>query len=319
MLQYFWYTGYKKDKTEKNLDAASWDEKEIKRMKRMKRFTAILLTMGIFCTGMTGCGAKTAEPASVQNAEEQSETESGNEAAVQNKAAEEAVPEKEEASATIQWINATYALLTYVNNSDWKLLGGYEKNEFNQKGIQQGLVSSWDVTDRKTAEETLDYLLTEGHRSSYAEEMKTMEENGFLELSEEELKASLVSSGFTDEQAACYTVMADAYKAKGEQAIDAWDYCRALQLLGWYYIADYYTEQETLDQSLEIAKQLQASYGSWEELMESYLLGFNYWSEDDPSNANSNTAERRAAYEELKAQADSPYQLDWNTALEKTW
>lgn len=281
----------------------------------MKKIAAILLTVSLFSTGFTGCGAKSAEPASVLTLEEQAETVSENGESEQ----EEDEGKEEELSSTIQWMNATYALLTYVNQADWKLLGGYEKNEVNKSGIKQGLVSSWDVTDRKTADETLDYLLTEGHRSSYADEMKTMEENGLMELTEEELKASLVSSGFTEEQAACYTVMADTYKTKGEQAIDAWDYCRALQLLGWYYIADYYTEQETLDKSLEVSKKLQSLYRSWDELMESYLLGYNYWSEDDPANASSDTAGRRAAYEELKAKPDNPYNLDWNTALEKTW
>lgn len=222
-------------------------------------------------------------------------------------------------SDTVKWINTTYAMLTYANGGNLNLVGGYKKNSVNETIVQGGLENSWDVTDRQTADETLDWILTEGHRSNYRSEMASMEEDGLLDLPDGEILDYLKSIDFTDGEAACYVAAAQAYKAKGEHAIDAWDYCRALQLLGWYYVAGYYTEQESMDKSLEIAKELQQSYGSWEELVDSYLAGYNYWSEDDPDDPESDTAERRAVYEELKGSKDNPYNLDWNTVLEKTW
>ena len=35
----------------------------------------------------------------------------------------------------------------------------------------------------------------------------------------------------------------------GENAITGWDYSRALSLMGYYYLAGYYSEQEALDKS----------------------------------------------------------------------
>ena len=161
--------------------------------------------------------------------------------------------------------------------------------------------------------------MEEGHRKDFIEEMNLIQEDGLLELSTEEVKMVFEQMDFTKEESACYLAAIDAYKAHGEHAIDAWDYCRALQLLGWYYVAGFYTEEETLDQSLEVAKKLQTLYTSWDEMCESYLAGYNYWSVDDPNDPSSATATRRAIYEELKSSKENPYTLDWNTPLEKTW
>ena len=85
-----------------------------------------------------------------------------------------------------------------------------------------------------------------------------------------------------------------------------------MSLCGFYYQAGYYTETEALDKSLEIAKTIQGLYGSWDEFMESYFLGYEWWSEEGSD-------ERRAIYEDLKAADNSMYGLDFGMTLEKTW
>ena len=102
------------------------------------------------------------------------------------------------------------------------------------------------------------------------------------------------------------------YEEYGANAIDGWDYCRAMNLLSFYYLAGYYTEQEVLEQSLEIAKMIQPLYESWDELIASYLRGYEYWAEES-------SEERRAVYEELKEKEDSPYNIDFKMELVKTW
>ena len=47
-------------------------------------------------------------------------------------------------------------------------------------------------------------------------------------------------------------------------------------------------------------------------MMDSYLRGYEYWAEESSD-------ERRGIYEEIKAASDSPYQLDFQMSLEKTW
>ena len=102
------------------------------------------------------------------------------------------------------------------------------------------------------------------------------------------------------------------YEQYGADAAAGWDYSRAMSLLGYYYLAGYYTEAEALDKSLETAEIIQATFDSWDELMESYFIGYEYWAEES-------SADRRELYEEIKASDDNPFQLDWNMTFEKSW
>ncbi len=102
------------------------------------------------------------------------------------------------------------------------------------------------------------------------------------------------------------------YEQYGSDAAAGWDYSRAMSLLGYYYLAGYYTEEEALDQSMETAVVIQSTFDSWDDFMESYFLGYEYWAEESSD-------ERRALYEEIKAASDSPFQLDWGMTFEKTW
>ena len=85
-----------------------------------------------------------------------------------------------------------------------------------------------------------------------------------------------------------------------------------MNLLGFYYLAGYYTQEEALDMSLEIAQTIQPLYESWDELIMSYMYGYEYWAEES-------SQERWDIYEDIKGRADSPYNVDFKMTLEKTW
>lgn len=230
----------------------------------------------------------------------------------------ETVPEVEsnlstDMTDTIRWFNAAYAVLTDLNGHDYNLFGGMEITDTNKQIMQASLEEWWGVTDKESADDNMDWLLSEGHRVDFAENMEILKEDGLDEIEEAERAAYLVEYySLEEDEAAFYASAYDNYNKYGETAIDGWDYCRALSLLGWYYIAGYYDEAEALDKSLEVAQTLQEEFGSWDELMDSYLRGYEYWSVAD-------STQRRERYEEIKARGDSPYNLDWNLALEKTW
>lgn len=218
-----------------------------------------------------------------------------------------------ESSDTIQWFNNTYAILTVLNSWDYTLYGGQPADETGRGLSQSVLQNSWDVTDRASADETLDWILSEGHRVSFAEEMDYLAETGLTALPQEERAQFLLDNFEIDEQQAQrYADWSALYEEYGEDTISGWDYSRAMSLLGFYYLAGYYTEEESLDYSLEIAKDIQASFDSWDSFMESYFIGYEYWAEEDSS-------DRREIYEELKSSSDNPFRLDWNMTLEKTW
>ena len=213
---------------------------------------------------------------------------------------------------TILWINATHAVLTYLNGWDYTKFGGMDATDANKEMMGPFLEEWWGVTDHDSAVETIDWLLTEGHRADFVGLMQLLDEDGWADSTEEEV-AAMLTEALEDENSGKFTAQAyTQYHTYGETSIDGWDYSRALSLLGWYYIAGYYTETEALDKALEIAKELQGKFSSWDELTESYMRGYEYWSE-------ASADARRDTYQEIKGLSNSPYQVDWNATLEKTW
>lgn len=220
---------------------------------------------------------------------------------------------KVQISDTERWITASYAILSDLNGWDYTYFPGTKIGEFEQLLQQESLKQSWGVEDRQSADETLEWVLEEGHRTGFAEDMMFFEECGLGDVPEDERVSALVEVfEMTVDEAAGYTKNYAVYENYGAEAIDAWDYCRALNLMSFYYVAGYYEKEEALDKSLEIAKELQAKYISWDELVESYLLGYEYWAEESSD-------ERRAIYEDLKSREDNPYAVDYNTVLESSW
>lgn len=245
----------------------------------MKKFVLFLILMSIF---IVGCGNK--------NASE---------------------------SDTVKWINTTHALLTKVNNGDFNTYGGVSNNPFNKTIMKVSLEKSWGIKDRTSAEETIQWLLESGHRADYIKEMELLKKRGILNTSSVGALKILSNYSYDKEKIGLYMHLVKAYKISGAGAIDAWDYCRALYLLSSSYIAGYFTKEEALENSLNIAKMLQKRFNSWEELVESYLVGYAYWAEDNPKNENSMSFERRRVYNEILKSDNNPYKIDWNLNLEK--
>ena len=230
----------------------------------------------------------------------------------------EVVPEVEnnstaEVTDTIRWFNASYAVLTDLNGWDYNLFGGLPAND-DSMAIEKELLNSWwGVTDRQSADENLNWILEEGHRTGFAEDMKLLEEAGLGEVAEADRGEFLLANFDIDaESVDGYVNSYSMYEQFGENAIAGWDYCRALSLMGYYYLAGYYTEEEALDKSLEIAMIAQPLFESWDDLMDSYLRGYEYWAEESPD-------ERRGVYEDIKTRDDSPYTIDYKMTLQKTW
>ncbi len=218
--------------------------------------------------------------------------------------------QQKETSPSVLWMNGTFAVLTELNGADYTIFGTVEMNEENKQREIQALSEWWDVTDRTSADETLDWLLREGHRKDYVLTMQRMVQSGADKMTQAELLA-FTQEVTGDETKGYY--LANAYynyKKYGPKAIDAWDYCRAMSLISWYYVAGYYSESEAMNKSLEVAQIMQTKFSSWDALMDSYFRGYEYWAE-------SSSDERRSIYEEIKTRSDSPYHLNWNLVFNK--
>ncbi len=218
-----------------------------------------------------------------------------------------------ETTDTILWMNGTYAVLTTLNGHDYTIFGGTFPNSDCVEREKEMLDRQWGVTDRASADESLDWLRSEGHRTRFVEEMDGLAKAGLASVDKEERVDFLCENNdMTQEEAERYARFYEAYEEKGEDAISAWDYSRLVMLLSSYYVVGYYSETEALEEALEVSRMIQKKYGSWDTFTDSYMMGYEYW-------AKESSDYRRLVYEILQEEPDSPYRLPWDMKLVKDW
>ncbi len=225
---------------------------------------------------------------------------------------------------TLQWFNATYAMFTYHSGADYHLVGGYsdEANTVDSY-VLDGLEQSWGITDRASAIESIAWLAYEGHATEYNDILQMMYEIGMLDGNESDLRKFMAAiseeEGWTKEKHMeildYYLEMRNLYNKCGENGIDAWDYCRIMQITGNCYYAGYLTLEECLTIQLATAKVIQDEFDSWEAMNTSYLYGYSYWT------YGSDAFDYRLwAYQTLQNKPDCPFTvLDFDMKLEKFW
>lgn len=224
---------------------------------------------------------------------------------------------------TLQWLNATYAIFSYSGKKDYTYVGGYsDENSSVRDNTREQLKESWGITNKWTALESLLWLAEEGHAWEYDETIRFMYWCGLIDCGEEELKGfldELYYEGWDAEEVEglyeYYTTIRSIHGICGENGIDAWDYCRIMQLCGGCYVAGYFTLEECLTIQLAVAQVIQQQFGSWEAMADSYFYGYSYWTFDSYL-----ISLRRQAYEDMLTREDSPFQvLDFYMELEKFW
>lgn len=216
---------------------------------------------------------------------------------------------------TILWFNATYAPLTYSNVGDWELVGGGQSKSLTKLLLER----DWNIEDRDSALEAVERLKDEGHRGKCREYMEELEEKGFLDLDEEAFLQKFKESGI-EENAFRYILAYSLYQEDLDaDYIAAWDLCRVNQLYAYFYICGYMTYEEAMDASLENSLVLQKLYPSWERMMDSYMLGYQFWCNDPAITDDSPTMKRYQCYQELRQMENGPYSLDWDMELKKSW
>lgn len=183
-----------------------------------KRLLSLLMVWALAAMMLQGCGSKKADEGEtkVQEADETQPEEQPAETQEEEPA--------EELSDTIRWFNASYAVLTELNHWDYNRFGGMEPSEMNRMVVQQLLDEWWGVTDRQTADETLEWIVTEGHRVDFAETMGMLEEDGMGEVAPEDRVAYLLEYyDVTEEEAQIYADGYGAYEQYGANAISFFD------------------------------------------------------------------------------------------------
>ena len=223
-------------------------------------------------------------------------------------------------SDTIRWMCSAYAIYSAYNDKSLEVVGGLagDDREWYREEVKEALAGGWRIYDRKDVEDTLEDLLEEGHRKQYKEAVSELKKAEILELSSGEAMVEIAGYDSLSEEEVCkYQTAYEAYQKYGENGIDGWDYCRALQILGDCYQAEYINLEECLDLSLPIAQELQKTYENWDGVAESYLYGYSFWKGERTDDYDSQ--KRWEVYEELKNMESGPYTVPYDTKLENTW
>jgi quinol monooxygenase YgiN len=105
----------------------------------------------------------------------------------------------------------------------------------------------------------------------------------------------------------------------GDKGVLAWDLVRLIHVAAMCYIAEIYTKEEALDLCLQAAEVLQSVYSSFDEMGQSYLLGYSFWSNEDLNGRTNKARERRDIHEMLLKLENGPYSLDFHLPLKKDW
>ena len=223
-------------------------------------------------------------------------------------------------SDTIRWMCSAYAVYSAYNDKSLEVVGGLagDDREWYREEVKEALAGGWGIYDRKDVEDTLEDLLEEGHRKQYKEAVSELKKAEILELSSGEAMVEIAGYDSLSEEEVCkYQTAYEAYQKYGENGIDGWDYCRALQILGDCYQAEYINLEECLDLSLPITQELQKTYENWDGVAESYLYGYSFWKGERTDDYDSQ--KRWEVYEELKNMESGPYTVPYDTKLENTW
>lgn len=224
-------------------------------------------------------------------------------------------------SETMQWFCAAcelYFATYYQYEPGWILVSqvGDEQNEYMQGYLAEDMAGNgWTITSREEAIAVVEDLVENGESKLYEEKLKELEERDLLDLSEEEFTEYMYTE-LTYEDYELIMAYAVHTVMPREDGLKTWDYTRAMQVLAEAYVAGYISLEECLDNSLVIAKQLQKTSESWEDLYGNYLVGAKFREihmEQDYVMTDTfyDVGERD--------RTEWPHTVDYNTKLVDTW
>ena len=221
-----------------------------------------------------------------------------------------------EKSSTVQWFTDTYSLYTVFNGMQLGEIGGVDPEDPNQTdGIKTMLKDGWSITDRDSAISGSNRLLEQGHRMKYRKMAKQLKKEGLLDLSEDAYMEKIPDK----DNAIRYRAIYEAYHRFGDKGIDAWDYAREIKLLAHCYAAGYITLDECLDQSLPAAEQIQSEYGSWNEMFESYMYGYEFWCGKDNTQNQKDIEDYQHDFSIVTRKGMLALMPDYKMTLKKDW
>lgn len=190
-----------------------------------------------------------------------------------DKALTKTVPDQSPLTDQQLWALGASALLIERNHGLHNHLNTSYITSKNSEGARQLLKQYWDVNNRKDLLSCLSRLERIGHRSSFNDMA-----NRLSNLSIDEYLYLLEYYKNDKETQYSIKVVASYFPLLGNKSISGWDFSRYICLCRWGYLAGYFTEELAWEKIMPVAKILQKTFDSWQDLGQNYLIGRQFWS-----------------------------------------
>lgn len=170
------------------------------------------------------------------------------------------------------WAIACGTLLIKINRLDVFQFGGSLPSNAEWVAAITNMISrDWGITSPNEARSTIQDLLTAGHRAECRRLCAELDQT---------LATVHTDHGFRAQSPRHDWVARNRQLVTGKSLV-AWDACRAVCLAGWSYLAGYLPEAEAWGYAMAAARACQQTYGSWQELGEHYVYGYQFWGGQD--------------------------------------
>lgn len=181
-------------------------------------------------------------------------------------------------------------ILADMNGEDTHTLAAGDEDASATK-----LENWWNLYSKKDVLEKINLVVSEGHRHEFQNSINTPQTKKIIKQI-----ASIVKE----------------YKINVPSEIAAWDFCRVIGLCRWAIDVKYFTEQEAENIMTDMAKVLQKTYASWQEMGTAYLLGRAWWSGEDDIMNEMGFLNAYNSFTSIIEDEDSYWNtIKWNTKL----
>lgn len=206
------------------------------------------------------------------------------------------------------WALATSAVLTTRNGERHDILGGQERTDTAVAQVRDLLDRWWGVRDRDSLVRLLDWLEREGHRVPFAQLGADLGRR-----SPADVATMQADPGLPEDVRHQMAVVVREHHQLGAKGLLGWDYARYVSLCRWSYLVGLLSEEEAWARIMSAARRIQATFSSWQELGENYLIGREFWS---PTEMRRTGHLYQDALQRLLTDPQSPWvRLPWGTSL----
>ena len=228
----------------------------------------------------------------------------------QQKRAAQKPPAQQVVTGAKAWALGCSAMLMERNHARHDTLAAVEITPENVAAMKQLLRDWWGVNNRKELLEALEWLDEQGgHRKDFDRIGKSI-----AYITEHQFQERLAQCRYDMDKQQELIIARKYYLQLGDKSIKGWDYTRYVAMCRWGYAAGYIAEDQAWKKIMPVARKLQKTFDSWEELGNNYLIGRQFWSYEQTQASGGLFT---AAFDRLMSDAESPWnKYPWNMDLD---